>query len=153
MFISCCLFCPFAVSFPPNITGPAVFLINTSVASVYYFTVNTINQFTISVIGNLPGNLAKIGGGLYSFSTNYSNITNATVTFLINDTLGSASMLAPQLQICACINGGTCTMDGILNVNQNPLLLNCQCSQGTHFTANAVFTEPHHPGSMDWKRL
>eukprot|EP00731_Ephydatia_muelleri_P017659 Em0010g757a len=115
-----------AFSFPPTIMGPAVFLINTSTVSVYSFTVNATNKFIITVIGNLQGNLTN-RNGLYSFSIIYSNTTAATISFLANDTLGSAAMLTPQLQICTCKNGGTCTQDGILNVEQNPLTLNCQC--------------------------
>ena len=108
---------------------------------MYNFTVTATQQFNITVIGNLQGNLTTYGGGLYSFSTNYTNAINATVTLLANDTLGSASVLTPQLQICGCLNGGICTQGGILDVNQNPLFLNCQCSKGMHHTAHGHLAE------------
>ena len=124
--------------------GPAVFLINTSTVSVYSFTVNATNKFTITVIGNLQGNLTN-SSGLYSFSTIYSNTTAATISFLANDTLGSA-ILTPQLKICACKNGGTCTQDGILNLEENPLTLNCQCPPGKHCTVTSSWVI--HPLSL-----
>ena len=144
-----------AVSFPPNITGPAVYSIKPGMVAVYNFTVTAAQQFQITVIGNLTGNLTNYGG-LYSFSTYYTDSNRATVTFLANDTLGSVSLLIPQLQICACLNGGTCTKDGIRDVNQNPLVLNCRCSKGMHQTVATLFglQSPSFPTiSLDWSFL
>ena len=123
--------------------------------SDYYFTVNDTEQFNVSFIGNLTGYLTDNGGGLYSFNINYTNTTaNATVAFLAKNMRGSASMLAPQLQICACINGGMCTQDGILNVNQNPLLLNCKCLQSKLCSgAMCIVVQFLIACSMDWRLL
>ena len=40
------------------------------------------------------------------------------------------SMFRPQVQLCDCQNGGTCTTDGVLQYDDNFILLQCICLAG-----------------------
>ena len=40
------------------------------------------------------------------------------------------SMFRPQVQLCDCQNGGTCTTDGVLQYDDNFVLLQCICLVG-----------------------
>lgn len=58
------------------------------------------------------------------------NDFNQTIQIIAKDELNATSLLAPQVHICGCSEGGNCTSDGLLNTLANPLILDCECSQG-----------------------
>ena len=56
---------------------------------------------------------------------------NRTIRITARDSLNASSLLVPQIQICACNSeGGNCTLDGLIDIIANPLILNCQCGLG-----------------------
>ena len=56
-------------------------------------------------------------------------ITNVTLTFVARDLKGAATIFSPSVELCACINNGNCTRDGLL-VDGPTIVLNCHCSEG-----------------------
>ncbi len=52
------------------------------------------------------------------------------IVFLATDAMNASSQYEPRIEICRCLNGGRCTLDGILDQTVNPIDLNCDCSSG-----------------------
>lgn len=104
----------------------------------YTFTVSDDhNNFTLMVEGGLPDNATLHNNGSYYILTwTFSNpidqlsVFNNTIHIVAKDELNATSLLVPQIQICACGEGGNCTSEGLLNASVNPLILNCECSEG-----------------------
>ena len=95
------------------------------------------NNFTLIVEGGLPDNAnLQVDGSLYTLTWTLSlplhqiNVFNKTMQIIAKDELNATALLAPQIHICACGEGGNCTSEGLLNVSSNPLILNCDCSPG-----------------------
>lgn len=105
-----------------------------------YYTFNVTddhNNFTLAVEGGLPNNASlQIDGSLYTLtwtlSLPFDQISNfnKTIQIIAKDELNATALLSPQIQICTCGEGGSCTSEGLLNVSTNPLILNCDCSPG-----------------------
>ena len=105
--------------------------------SVYTFTVTDDSDDVMPVIeGGLPQN-ANItnNGNMYTLTwlLMSSDLVdfNRTIRITARDSLNASSLLVPQLQICACNSvGGNCTLEGLIDIIENPLLLNCECNLG-----------------------
>ena len=53
------------------------------------------------------------------------------MTFLAVDDAGAAATLTPQLQVCGCVNGGSCTLDGVFDLaTTTSVIANCICPEG-----------------------
>ena len=52
------------------------------------------------------------------------------ITIEASDTMGAISTLSPRVEICACQNGGNCTLNGLLGIDTNVVDMLCQCDQG-----------------------
>ena len=105
--------------------------------AVYTFTVEDQGDtFTVEVVGGLPeeATLEDIGGGEYTFRWNLDVVTNRSdvpaLNFRATGSGGAVSLLTPQLVVCACANGGVCTLSGILNTAVTVLVMNCVCPEG-----------------------
>ena len=105
--------------------------------SVYTFTVTDDSDNVVPIIEmGLPPNAELVNVG------NTYNLTwllmssdlidfNRTIRITARDSLNASSLLVPQIQICACNSeGGNCTLDGLIDIIANPLILNCECSLG-----------------------
>ena len=98
--------------------------------SVYQFTASDIENFTLSAtLGGLPNTLVNVESDIYTFTINAPVVFNSTVSFTATDTLNASSLLDPQVLVCAC-NSGNCTLDGLLDRDSDPLIMNCLCSEG-----------------------
>lgn len=123
---------------PPILLGHNIFFITIGERSHYTFNVtDDHNNFTLTVEGGLPDNASlQIDGSSYTLSwtlslpVNQINSFNKTIAIIAKDELNATALLNPQIQICACGEGGNCTAEGLLNVSTNPLILNCDCSPG-----------------------
>ena len=91
------------------------------------------DNVTLSVQGGLPDNsiLEEIAPGQFSFRWTLLQITYSPLVFVANDTRGASSSFVPIVEICACANGGNCSLDGIIS-NNATLVMNCLCSEGKY---------------------
>ena len=59
------------------------------------------------------------------------SFTLDVISFQIVGNMHTAySLFRPQVQLCDCQNGGTCTTDGVLQYDDNFILLQCICLAG-----------------------
>lgn len=124
---------PNAENFPPNISAPTTFRVNLGQESVFIlFVVDSGDNFTLSVQGGLPDDsvLEEISEGEYAFRWTLQQVTTEPLVFIANDSRGAASVFIPNVEVCACVNGGNCTLDGLLT-NNATIVMNCQCPKGT----------------------
>ena len=121
-------------NFPPNLTGDAIFPITLGEEGVYIFTVkDDRDNFTVTVAGGLPdgATLEDNGAGRYTFRWLLQTAENISVSFLAVDGGGAAATLTPQVQVCGCVNGGMCTLDGVFNLaTATSVIANCICPEG-----------------------
>ena len=68
-------------------------------------------------------------GEEYSFIWTLQEITNVTLAFIAVDSKGAATLFSPTVELCACVNNGNCTRDGLL-VDSPTIVVNCHCSEG-----------------------
>lgn len=89
------------------------------------------DEFTLSIQGGLPENSELEEGeeGEYVFRWTLQEITTDPLVFIANDTDGVASVFVPIVEVCACVNGGNCTLDGLLS-SAATVVMNCLCSDG-----------------------
>ena len=93
------------------------------------------DNFTVSLTSIITGNLTDFikppqGGTEYKFIWELLEVSNDTVEFVATDSFSATSQLAPTIEMCACENGGVCTLDGVTNLDQNPIVMNCNCPDG-----------------------
>ena len=100
----------------------------TSSLSVRYRQLHVLKIISANT-GGLPNTLVKAGPDMYNFTFDVSAVINSTVSFVASDTLNASSLLDPQLLVCAC-NSGNCTLEGLLDRDSDPLIMNCLCSEG-----------------------
>lgn len=122
-----------ADNFPPNISADASFRVIVGEESVLtlYVVDHPEDDFTLTVQGGLPENsvLREITDGEYEFRWNLQEITTEPLVFIANDSSGAASVFVPVVEVCACVNGGNCTLEGLLTSDAT-VVMNCVCSDG-----------------------
>ena len=107
--------------------------------SVYTFTVSSDSQ-NISVVilhegeETLPSGvqLNNPDGDSYTITwtpADNTSVLNLTIVAIDNDQ-NISSIFNPFIQLCACINEGNCTSDGLLNTHYDFIVLNCECPKG-----------------------
>ena len=105
--------------------------------SAYMFTIMDDSDNVVPMIeGGLPPNANLTNNGntyTLTWLLMSSDLTdfNRTIRIIARDSLNASSLLVPQLLICACNSaGGNCTLEGLIDVIANPLILNCECNLG-----------------------
>lgn len=118
-------------NFPPVIVGPSTFRVNIGEEVFYNFMVE---DGEVQVLGGLPPNsaLEQYGGSIsmYSFRWTMQEPVDMSLIFIANNSMNAISLLIPHVEVCACSNGGTCTLDGILGIQNNRVVLACECPEG-----------------------
>ena len=140
----------YADNFPPNITARSIFRIDLNMESVLYLeVVDTADNFTLSVEGGLPHNstLESISQSDANFIFRWTlhHVTYDPLIFLAVDSRGASTTFTPTVEICACVNGGICSLDGVLS-NNATVVMNCQCTRGMTKSGdgcNTVWTVCH----------
>ena len=123
----------FADNFPPNITGQSTFIVRIGQMNTYSFTVQDAgDNITVRVIGELPSSayLEDSGEGRYSLHWIPPEAPNTTLTLLAVDSLGASSTLTPSVHVCACMNEGNCTLEGLPSSDASTVIMNCDCTKG-----------------------
>ena len=120
-----------AENFPPNISANKVFRVNTHSESVYSLTViDPGDNITLSLRHHpRNSNLKAAGDNEYMFYWNLSEPTTEPLVFIATDMSGASTSFVPTVEVCACVNSGNCTLDGVITSNST-VILNCQCPQG-----------------------
>lgn len=94
-------------------------------------TDNNGDPFTVSIVGGLPPNseLVGVGNGMYEFRITLTSVANSfALEILAEDDQNAGYVFSTQVQICACMNGGTCTTVSLVDLSLSPLLLACDCT-------------------------
>ena len=118
---------------PPTLTGDDVFHVNVGEENIYTFTVNDTDDFNVTIEGGAPkdGVLTDDGDGEYTFTWTPGVIPNISgLSLVATDSSGAATLHSPSVQVCACFNGGECTEEGVMNINELYLILTCLCDDG-----------------------
>ena len=74
--------------------------------------------------------LQKVDDGEYVFQWTLKEVTTNPLVFIANDTAGASLTFAPVVHICACVNGGNCSLNGPLS-GSSTIVMNCICNEGT----------------------
>ena len=128
------LFC-FIDNFPPSIsTAEENLILRVTIgeeATLRLTVTDPGDEFNFIIQGEFPDNpiLEKISEEEFVFRWTPQGITNMPLTFVANDSSGASSDFTPTVEICACVNGGNCTLDGVLTSNIT-IVMGCQCTQG-----------------------
>ena len=110
-----------------------MFNVTVGVENIYTFTVTDLNGFTVTVNGGgMPQGalLLDDGDGTYTFRWTPETIPTSDLSFIVEDDLGATTLHSPILHVCACFNGGVCTLEGI-STDQLIRNLTCTCTEGT----------------------
>ena len=108
--------------------------------SVYTFTVSSDSQ-NINVIilhegeETLPSGvqLNNPDGDSYTITwtpADNTSILNLTIVAVDPNLENVSSIFNPFVQLCACVNGGNCTTDGLLDIYYRFVILYCECPEG-----------------------
>ena len=127
---------PFSGNNPPTITGDDVFRVNVGEENTYIFRVNDTGDFNVMIEGGAPegGVLTDDGDEEYTFTWTPGVIPNISgLAFIATDSSGAATLHSPFVQVCACFNGGECTEEGVMNINELFVILTCLCNEGMIF--------------------
>ena len=103
--------------------------------SIYTLIVNDTNNFNVTIEGGAPdgGILSDNGDGEYSFTWTPEVIPLiSNLSFVAMDSAGAATLHSPSVQVCACFNGGECTEEGVLNIEDPIIILTCLCTEGNY---------------------
>ena len=122
-------------TFPPNITAPAVFMATVGINSTYSFLVT--NSISVSIMVNgqfeLPSNaqltnMSNEDHVLTWIPLDVSEELNITIVAI--GARNVSSVFNPRVQLCGCVNNGSCTEAGVLNLQLPFIVLNCECLPG-----------------------
>lgn len=120
-----------AENFPPNISANSTLRVTLGQESMLQVRVSDPgDNFTLNVLrGPTNSKLEKISAEDFVFRWTPLRVTFEPLMFIATDTKGAASVFTPKVEICACVNRGLCTLDGISSTNAT-IALNCICPQG-----------------------
>ena len=133
----CAIIVYYAANLPPRLEGADTFMITIGQPSVYTFTVMDDGDDVMPMIEmGLPPN-AELANNSNTYTLTWLLMSsdlidfNRTIRITVRDSLNASSLLVPQIQICACDSeGGNCTLNGLIDIIANPLILNCECGPG-----------------------
>ena len=120
---------------PPVIIADSVFRVNIGEESIYSLSVTDPDgdNFTLTIMNDLPNDpKLEQTGEEHLFIWTLPEITNVTISFVAVDSKGAAALFSPTVELCACVNNGNCTRDGLL-VDSPTIVMNCHCSEGMVF--------------------
>ena len=130
MFSSCFLLLD---NFPPVLNGSMTFRVTTGQSALYSFTATDSGSVTVvPAVQGLASNTYTFSSSnnTYSLTLTLVEPTNISVAFIATDNMNAVSTISPRVEICACQNGGVCTLDGILTADASSVVMRCECPEG-----------------------
>ena len=118
---------------PPSMVGNKTLRVIVGQETMYSFTVeDTTDNFTVNAIERQVVNtsLTNDGNGNFTYTFTVYKPSNVTLTFLAEDSMGAATSLTPILELCSCVHGGNCTLQGLLTIESTTIIMNCECPEG-----------------------
>ena len=105
--------------------------------SAYQFSViDDRDSYDVGVVGGIPsGSNLTNDQGIYIFTWILQQIQNISLTFYAVDSLNATAQLSIPVLICACQNGGNCTLNGLIDVGIKSVVMMCECSKGVYYKA------------------
>ena len=131
--------CSIVANNPPRISGPnTLFVVLEEETQLTFNVTDDKNNFTVSVPNGLPMGATLTSNTVngvteYTFSWTLYELVDVSLIFEARDELNAVAVLNVQVQICACKNGGNCTLEGLLSITNETVVLNCQCPDGKMF--------------------
>ena len=109
-----------------------MFQVVLNITSVFLIQVNDTNlqSFNFSNGPIQGGELVLVDSTTYNFTWTPGDMVTSSIIFLAVDQRNASAVYEPIIEVCPCLNGGTCTRGGVENPSANPLFLNCICSPG-----------------------
>ncbi|XP_064384249.1 uncharacterized protein LOC135333252 isoform X3 [Halichondria panicea] len=134
---------------PPTISANPTLKVTIGVEAIFDLKVNDSNgdAFSLHVQSTaLPGRwtLNNVTATDYIFRWSLFEVTSEQLVFVSTDSGGSSSTFIPRVEICACVNGGNCTLSGVRNGNAT-LVMNCYCNNAY----SGQFCEEDRDGCLD----
>ena len=124
--------CVLLDNFPPSLSGSNSFRVTVGSPSVYTFTAVDTDGVAISIQGPGTDDHTLIpNGNSYTLTISVDASFDYEIMIVATDAVGAVSTLSPRVEICACRNGGECTLDGLLGIDTNVVDMLCQCDPGT----------------------
>lgn len=69
-------------------------------------------------------------GNSYTLTITVDEVIDYSIMIVAVDSMNAVSTLSPRVEVCNCQNGGNCTLDGILDTDDNVIVMLCQCTPG-----------------------
>ena len=101
--------------------------------SVYKFWVlDDGDDFSVGIVGDLPVpyELIEKSNGVFELQLTLQRLADISLSLFAKDSLNASSVLSPRLEVCACANGGECSLKGLLSTDETTVIMNCICPPG-----------------------
>ncbi|XP_064385332.1 uncharacterized protein LOC135334155 isoform X5 [Halichondria panicea] len=126
-----------ASNFPPMINGPDTLYVTLGEQAELVFNVTDDKGIiNVTLVDGLPAGATLLPAPIDNFTVEYTlklqldTIFDISLVFLATDELDSGSTLEVQVVICACVNNGNCTLEGVVDQSASTVVSNCLCPQG-----------------------
>ena len=119
------------------------------VASAYSFNVTGSVNVAVVINGQstLPPNTNFTDDGdTFTLTWSPADISEEfNLTIIATAEQSAISTFVPRVQLCGCLNDGSCTKDGVLNLEAPFVVLNCECPAGSllKYTMLSIVTVLH----------
>lgn len=132
-----------------------MFRVNVGEENIYTFTVTDTDDFNVTVDDQPEDSiLFDDGNGTYMFIWTPLTIPISELTFTAIDEIGGASVHSPLVQVCACFNGGQCTLQGVSTPDRQIQNLTCLCTEGKCKLTTFMLADLHFwTFSLFWRYL
>lgn len=114
-------------------------MVSVNEQSSFEITVVDTNLLSFAIVnGDVEGGLLTVDDNdtsFYTFTWTPTQFVDRTILFLATDDMDASTQYEPRIEFCSCeiMNGGICTLNGVLDQTANPIDLNCICNNTGKF--------------------